>query len=175
MKNYSSCFFLVFVLLWNVQLFSQEDPTSYNNNLEVQKKSNFHDLVLYSDGGKSSNLNVNQQLKINQIFIQQIGENNIVNSSITSQEGNLDIIQLGNNNFTSLETTVNRIEGAILQYGNDNFSLTSVNDPNRDLFLNVNMNGNGHHLESYGVNAIGNKLSIEMTGESQAIIVKNFN
>lgn len=110
----------------------------------------------------------------NTVVIQQIGNFNQVEVNSKSQLGYFDIKQLGNDNAVFIRAKAHAINETVYQMGdNHNFVDFSTSTGIHDLELI--QRGNSQNLIWYGGNTISEQLKINMQGENQSIIVRNFN
>lgn len=167
---YFSLFFLVFgfnSFSQNLEI-SEEKWNSFNpQKLEALNNSGLFLLFPNSPDMNRSNTN-------SQVFIEQIGDGNKFYSFTFSEQSDLRVFQDGNENIISVLANTKKLDGEIIQHGNNNYSFNFAHDPNRDLNITLLQEGDNHHFERHGSNSIGNDLQFRMTGESQTIIVRNF-
>ena len=115
-----------------------------------------------------------QQLeKTNEIFIQQIGDQNTVTSKVTSTSSKVNLNQIGNLNNIDFNITAKSYLGKIDQKGNNNTIFDKVYAPGSNISLNLSQNGSNQLFERHGSNSIGNKLKIKIKGNDKSIIVRN--
>ena len=111
----------------------------------------------------------------NTVFINQIGANNqaVVNTQSNSSE--INVVQNGAGNDVLLALSADRIEETVLQNG-DNNGYLHVN-PFRLNYQGAEIiqSGNNQNIEWFGGNTLSERLKITMQGESQSLIVRNYN
>lgn len=110
----------------------------------------------------------------NQIFIQQIGENNQIRSHVQSSQAMLRLEQNGMHNYAQLHLKAENIRENISQMGDYNRVFDFAYDGTQEFSLDLKQQGNTNHFERYGSNSIGNNLKFEMNGDSKMIIVRNY-
>lgn len=110
----------------------------------------------------------------NQVYIQQVGQQNFSDVNVRSEESSLNLSQNGSQNFVNLSVNVHKVYGNVIQSGDNNFYTESTYGPSQQVTLNLEQNGDNLYLERYGANSIGNKLNLKMTGDNKTIIVRNF-
>jgi hypothetical protein len=111
----------------------------------------------------------------NSVFISQVGDNNEIISTTTSNSSDINYIQQGDNNGIFVKLAANRIEQDIIQNGSNNHVL-NFNSARLDFHKGeVIQNGSGQNLTWYGGNSISEKLKVTMEGTGQSVIVRNFN
>ena len=131
------------------------------------------DLVLFSAMDQEFPI-VSSGMARNQVYIQQVGQQNFSDVNISSEESFLNLSQDGSQNFVNLSLNTRRVYGNVIQQGEDNYYRESTFAPNDEVSVNLEQNGNNLHLERYGSNSIGNKLDLKMTGEGKSIIIRNY-
>lgn len=168
---YKHIMLLVIFFIFSLGAISQEKIESKT----LPTDHTLYDLVLFSESISTSPLKEPTIKSQNDdIFIAQVGEGNSSNVNIVSRETSLSLAQFGDENFTSINVNVKDFEGDLLQNGNRNYSATLAHDPNMDLKLGVKQNGNQNHFISHGTNSIGSNLQLNISGDQQTIIVRNF-
>ncbi len=110
----------------------------------------------------------------NQIFLEQIGDDNSIGVHITSERRNINLIQNGNENYINLTSNVKSVSADVVQNGNNNFLMDDVFGVSQDISLQLKQNGDNLHFERHGSNSIGDNLKFEINGNSKAIIIRNF-
>lgn len=109
----------------------------------------------------------------NAIYIQQVGNNNNVNSNTRSLRSNINLLQRGNNNEVGIDITAGIIEENVFQSGNNHkfFDFSS-----KGTVLHraaVYQRGSNQNLLWYGNNSISENLMVRMTGKKQTVIIRN--
>ena len=112
--------------------------------------------------------------KANQIFIEQIGANNNIDTYTSSENSDLKLFQYGDSNNISFIMDAKNLDGTIIQNGNNNNAFDFTVNANQDVSANLLQQGDNLHFERYGANSISNNLKIIQTGETRSIIVRNF-
>ena len=110
----------------------------------------------------------------NQIFIEQIGANNNIDTYTSSENSDLKLFQYGDSNNISFMMDARNLDGTIIQEGNNNNAFDFTVNANRDVSANLLQQGDNLHFERYGANSISNNLKIIQTGETRSIIIRNF-
>lgn len=111
----------------------------------------------------------------NEVFILQVGTGNSINSKLVSTNSNTNYIQNGDFNEIDTQVTAEIVQQNIFQQGNSNTVVDFSGAPSAETSLNVSQNGNNSDFVNYGSNSISNDLQFKMSGDSQTIIVKNYN
>jgi hypothetical protein len=114
------------------------------------------------------------QNSINQVYINQVGLNNIINSEIKGESTNSTYIQNGSSNNIDLRITARSYRNNIGQIGDYNNVFENIHSPSANISLNLTQNGRRNHFERHGSNSIGDKLEFTMNGNDKSIIVRNF-
>lgn len=112
--------------------------------------------------------------KTNEIYIQQIGLENAVNSNLISPLTEVKLTQNGSLNNIDLNVTAKSYFTHINQNGDYNNVFENIYAPSSELSLNLSQNGSNNHFERYGSNSIGDKIEFNMNGNNKAILVMNF-
>lgn len=110
----------------------------------------------------------------NNIFIQQVGKANEINSSISSPNARVNLNQTGNNNYMNLNIRTRFIRENVEQLGNNNKFFDFVNNPLEENHLNLQQHGNNNHVEKYGSNSISDGISYKVEGNFQSLIIRNY-
>jgi len=111
---------------------------------------------------------------VNTVFIRQIGANNSVISSITSESSDISIIQNGNQNIVEIEENSREIEKVITQLGDNNLIRDFSFDPNQSTNLELIQEGSNLIFERFGTNELSRSLKFKMTGDSKTIVLRSF-
>ena len=111
----------------------------------------------------------------NNVFIAQIGADNLVKVNTQSTNSDIDLFQNGNQNKILLEIAAITIEETVIQNGNNNvfsdYSTYGLNYHSAEIM----QTGNSNNLTWFGGNSISEKIIVNMQGDSKTIIVRNFN
>tara|TARA_R110000787_G_scaffold81036_2_gene175862 strand:+ start:19112 stop:19618 length:507 start_codon:yes stop_codon:yes gene_type:complete len=111
----------------------------------------------------------------NNVFINQIGNDNEVVIKTKSLNSDIALNQKGAQNKIYLDIVAENIKETISQTGNDNyvFDYSSIGVDQHS--LEVSQYGNNQNLTWYGGNSLSENLKVNMQGESKTVIVRNFN
>jgi hypothetical protein len=152
-------------------IYSQEQ----NNNSNLFKSKLQYDLTIHSEVTNNFSQNKHYQLDLREnIYILQVGFDNKSKVNIISDKIDFSLYQNGRGNDNFINVNSKEVSGKVIQTGNYNSVLAIDSEPKTVFNLNILQNGNDHQFESFGSNSIGNNLKVEMTGESQTVIVRNF-
>jgi len=110
----------------------------------------------------------------NNIYIQQIGGDNSINSSVSSGNAIVNLEQNGRGNRMYLKVTANIVRENVEQTGNNNFFFDFVNSPLKENHLNVEQKGNYNLIIKYGANSISDKIQYKLQGDFRSLIIKNY-
>ena len=170
-----SFLYILLIILFSFDGFSQNLPNLEDEDLLNEKKE-FGDFVptnfLIQNFQKPK---TNKEIpKANQIFIEQIGANNNINTYTSSENSDLKLFQYGDSNNIYFIMDAKNLDGTIIQNGNNNNAFDFTINANRDVSANLLQQGDNLHFERYGANSISNNLKIIQTGETRSIIVRNF-
>lgn len=148
---------------------SEEDvvPENLNSFSDESSALNF----LSSQSGIVQDKN---SAKGNSIYINQIGEENSIQTNITSNTTDVIFVQEGNWNTILLDVSGEIIKNKIIQTGDSNNLLNISNKFSGSQNFNVIQNGNNQDVTIYGSNSMSESLKINMTGDFKSVIVRNF-
>ena len=109
------------------------------------------------------------------IYIEQIGDYNIINSrTSSSQESSVKYQQIGNYNTIDINIATFQFDEQIVQYGNNNLVMDYIFNPATSVQFHVEQLGNNLTLERFGSNSLSDKMEIKMEGANRTIILRNF-
>ena len=121
----------------------------------------------------SQQLQNNTQVLQNIVYVEQIGNNNTINSYQKSNISNIQLRQYGLDNTIINYADAPEISQYFLQFGNQNSIINNLYSPTL-INNSVIQLGNNLNLVNYGNNSISNNLKIYMTGNDNSLIIKNF-
>ena len=110
----------------------------------------------------------------NTLFIQQIGESNLIRANIHTSSSDVNYFQNGEDNRINTQVNAKTYRSTIAQNGSNNKIFDWVYAPTKEIELNLSQNGKDHTFVRFGSNSIGDKLQFTMNGNSNSIIVRNF-
>ena len=116
----------------------------------------------------------NALIQGNSVSVQQIGEYNTTDIRTNTNASEINLLQNGNSNDTKLEYTANTAVADLVQNGNNNRIVDFVNNPNADISLDLEQNGN-NYFERDGVNEITKSLKFRQTEGSPDLIIRSSN
>lgn len=169
----SKIYILLFSLTFFTQfVFSQEENKNADFN---QYSSSLFDseenaLFVISKFPKESNT---IQVNNNNVNIQQIGNYNVINANVVSDNSNLVLIQNGLNNTLNIDKTANEINQKITQLGNNNTISDLTYYTNYKVNMEMNQNGNNQNIQNIGTNSLSKDMKISQTGNGTSIIIIN--
>lgn len=168
----SNKYILWFAILCMQIGFSQEDQSnttfsSYSSSLFDSEENS-----LYVVSAMNNNLNSNP-LNQNSVTIQQIGDYNVINATVNSENSNLLINQNGINNSIDLTKNAAELTQKMSQIGNNN----TINDftyyTNYKVNMEMNQNGNNQSIQNIGTNSLSKDMKISQTGNGASVIIIN--
>lgn len=109
----------------------------------------------------------------NDIYIQQIGNYNHLNSYTNSIRSKINLVQIGNNNGIQLGINSTLINETVIQKGNQHLFFDYSLKKTMLHSANVIQIGNNQRLFWQGANSISEKMLITMKGNNQAIFIRN--
>ena len=159
---YSVLFFISLTIC-----FAQEEEDEFSSIFNGKQNS------LSTLSSFSNNQNMSLGVVNNIIFIQQVGDNNQVDSSITSNVSNVTLTQDGRDNYIFIDKTASEINQFVSQQGNNNevydFNFSSENPLNN----NFSQSGNNLNLINIGANSISKEITVKQSGNSGTVIILN--
>lgn len=159
---YSVLFFISLTIC-----FAQEEEDEFSSIFNGKQNS------LSTLSSFSNNQNMSLGVVNNIIFIQQVGNNNQVDSSITSNVSNVTLTQDGRDNYIFIDKTASEINQFVSQQGNNNevydFNYSSENPLNN----NFSQSGNNLNLINIGANSISKEITVKQSGNSGTVIILN--
>ncbi|MCF4102048.1 hypothetical protein L1I30_10250 [Gillisia sp. M10.2A] len=167
-------YFSFVLMLFLVSYFPSNAQIITTISAEGYSTTNLQEWTLFSQNRPADALLANRYQQGNQIYIQQIGDGNIVESNINAKKSDVEFSQDGNDNFINLTANVKSLVADVEQNGNNNYFLDSVNSPTSNISINLTQNGDNLLFERYGSNSIGDNIRFNMTGDSKSIIVRNY-
>lgn len=142
---------------------------SQSNLEQIQYYANLNQISSETLTNVSTNNHLNTQ-----VFVQQIGTQNYLNITISSENLSYKINQLGKNNKIDVyKLTTNNNNESIIQSGNNNFISQHTYFSNSNIDRIVTQQGNNLNIQSYGENSISSKLQIYQSGNSGNILIFN--
>ena len=164
MKIPVKIFQLLILLFFSNIIFAQNsDDLLAKSNKEFLNKKNLNSVIT----------NNNNFSSYNSVFIRQIGNNNDIVSNSQAINKNINLYQYGDENKIDLKIKAKKIDEIVIQRGFSNS------------FLDLNLNGNFSHkttaiqigknqnLILAGNNSISQKMTVNMKGKGQTILIRN--
>ena len=109
------------------------------------------------------------------IYIEQIGSSNQASFFSKTESSDINLIQNGNgNSVRTAITALSRVE-SIHQQGDNHFLTEFANTPFLNLERTIKQNGNSQNLIIHGSNSLSEKMRVAMEGNTNTIIIRNFN
>lgn len=109
----------------------------------------------------------------NRVYVQQIGDNNIVNSDVHSNYSAVNILQFGNKNNVEMGVKADVINENVMQLGDrhtfidDNLGGAALHN------ANVTQQGLNQTLLISGANSMSENLVVNMRGANQTVLIRN--
>jgi len=172
MKTY---LYILLIILFGFEGFSQSLLNPEEEKIISEKMEFGNSHLLQFPISNFQKPEPNKEIPVgNQIFIEQIGANNNIDTYTSSESSDLELFQYGNSNNISFMIDAKNLDGTIIQNGNNNNAFDFTVNANQDVSANLLQQGDNLHFERYGANSISNNLKIIQTGETRSIIVRNF-
>ncbi len=163
-------FNLLFLLSANTVFSQTYGP---EDNTVVLEGDNLTPLMLANLGIVNTPNPKNATIQGNSVSIKQIGEYNTTDIRTSTNASEINLFQNGNSNDTKIDYTANTAVTDLVQNGNNNRIVDFVNDPNADISLDLEQNGN-NYFERNGVNEITKSLKFKQTEGSPDLIIRSF-
>ncbi|MFC4740946.1 hypothetical protein ACFO3U_13165 [Flavobacterium ponti] len=168
----SKKYIILFAIIFMQICFSQEEEnnTAFNSYSSSLFDSEENSLFVVSN--LPNNLNP-IQFNQNSVNIQQIGDYNVINASISSENSNLIISQNGLNNTVDYTKNAAEISQKISQIGDNNIISDLTYYTNYKVNMEMNQNGNNQNIQNIGTNSLSKDMKISQTGNGTSIIIIN--
>lgn len=111
----------------------------------------------------------------NDVFVQQIGLDNYVSLVSSARTSDVKLSQEGNENSIYLSVDAARYLASIRQIGNNNRHLEFARASSMSLESSVLQQGQNNNLIIHGRNNLSDKIEVNMSGNDQTVIIRNFN
>jgi len=160
--------FLCMVVLLNPEAFSQNTVDNRQNSDLIEQLGPQNYIFNFQVAQVPLN-------GTNSIYVEQIGSQNQLEVRSRTDTGNINLIQNGSNNITRIDVTTLSISDNIQQFGGNHFFAEYTNTPNLNMQRTINQTGNGQNLMIHGNNSLSDKMRLSMAGNSNTIIIRNFN
>lgn len=172
MKNIIKISILILVGLISSNTSAQTYRIDDSSSPTVANLQNQTDQLKYVTSQTGSPSNTRNLSTSNNVYVQQIGNDNNVVSNTRAVYSDIGLFQKGNNNEVLLDITAGAIKENVLQTGINN----SVIDINPGSLLHsaaVFQKGANQNLIMLGSNSISDNMIISMQGKNQTILVRN--
>ena len=110
----------------------------------------------------------------NNVFITQVGDNNVSNVTVASNDSKLSVTQNGNDNINLLNINSEKISQTVMQNGDNNLLIDYSVLKTQSRAATLIQNGNNNNLNIFGSNSLSEKIKVSMQGEQQTVIIRNF-
>ena len=171
---------LIFLFFFSITICSAQNYSEDENDddLETELTNNSipANIPVFNLLGIDNSLNpATQNIEGNSVLLRQIGDFNNVNVAVVSTSSDINIVQNGDANDTFLDYRVNSVFTDIIQNGNDNNVIDFVTNPQENISLDLQQEGNYLSFERYGSNNLTRSLKFTQTEASPTIIIRSFN
>ncbi|WP_339889208.1 hypothetical protein [uncultured Flavobacterium sp.] len=168
----SKIFIVFFAIIFTQMGFSQVEG---NNDDFKQYSSSLFDSEqnsLFVVSNMTDKLNP-VQLNQNNVNIQQIGDFNVINAAVNSDNSKLFMSQNGFNNSIDLIKNTAELYQKITQTGDNNTISDLTYYSNYKVNMEMNQNGNNQTIQNIGTNSLSKDMKISQTGNGTSIIIIN--
>jgi hypothetical protein len=114
-----------------------------------------------------------RQINSSNVYIRQIGLENMASADIRSVFSNVGFIQQGNKNEAYLQRSAVNLNELIFQQGNGNVLYDVGNTSKRAHQGLFYQRGNNQRLLHLGSNSLSDRIRVYMTGNNQTLIIRN--
>lgn len=111
----------------------------------------------------------------NDVFVQQIGLDNYISFVSSAKSSDVRLLQEGNQNGIYLSVDAERYLALIRQTGNHNNHFEFAKTSHLNLESAILQNGQNNNLIIHGRNSLSEKIKVNMSGNDQTVIIRNFN
>jgi len=166
----NTIFVLAFFLATGVALSQTYGPE--NDDPIVLEGENLTPLMLANLGIGNAPNPKNATIQGNSVSIRQIGEYNTTDIRTNTTASEINLLQNGNSNDAKLQYTAKTAVADLVQNGNNNRIVDFANNPNADISLDLEQNGD-NYFERNGVNEITKSLKFRQTEGSPDLIIRS--
>ena len=170
----SKIYILLFTFAFFTQfVFSQDknqnaDFNKYSSSLFDSEENTLFVISNFSDELKNIQIE-----NTNNVNIQQIGNYNVINANVVSENSNLLLQQNGLNNTINFNKTANEINQTITQLGNNNTVTDLTFFSNYKVNMEMSQTGNNQNIQNIGTNSLSKDMKISQSGNGTSIIIIN--
>lgn len=173
MKNLIKISIVILVGLVSSNTYAQTYRIDSSSSTTIANLQNSTDQFKQFISKTDATSNTRNLSTSNNVYVQQIGNDNNIVSNTRSIYSDISLFQNGNNNEVLFDITAGCIKENVLQTGINN----SVIDINTKGYLLhtavVFQKGANQNLIMLGSNSISNNMIISMQGKNQTILVRN--
>ncbi len=154
--------------MFSILIVRAQNTDNEKEVLEINRK-NFITLSQIENGNVQSLNHVISQ-DLNNIYIEQVGTDNTIYTSITAQSSDIKLYQTGNNNTIDITEYSKNIEKEIIQTGTYNTVIDYSFNRESSTNLELIQEGSNLNFERFGTNELSKSLKFKMTGNAKTII-----
>ena len=141
---------------------------------QIEVKDDLKAFQILESQESVKNVSNNPRVTGNQIFIEQVGRDNVINFEIVASKSEVRYNQNGEGNVIDASIMANTYNSEIFQNGSDNRIIDEITSSTDNVVLNLTQDGQFQNFERYGSNSIGDKLEFNMSGNFNSLIVRNY-
>lgn len=173
MKN-KSIFFLVFLIICAFSNKSYSQTYKEDKTAEAQIKKEPMTAQMLQGLGITINPEVNfNAVRGNSIFLTQIGGFNNTKIFTSTENSDIKLDQEGNYNTTTLSYRARTAVADLKQEGDYNVITDIINNPDLDVSLQLDQQGDYLNFERQGVNNLTKSLKFTQTNASPSLIIRS--
>ncbi len=158
--------FLICSMSLTAQTYKEEKQVVNSSSLDSKEKQLNYVNNLQTNAGFLQNRN--------SVFIDQVGQDNVAQVSVASNDSQVKLLQDGFNNQSFIFLKADVIRQDVRQIGNQNLFLDYSLHGARSHKVNLVQDGNYNEVISVGKNSISERLQLNQTGVGKrAFIIHN--
>ena len=169
-----SIFFLVFFITCAFSNKSYSQTYKENETAEAQIEKEPMTAQMLQSLGITINPEVNfDVVQGNSVFLTQIGEFNSAKIFTSTENSDIKLDQEGNYNTTSLSYRARTAIADLKQEGDYNRITDIINNPDLDVSIQLDQQGDYLNFERQGVNNLTKSLKFTQTNASPSLIIRS--
>jgi hypothetical protein len=120
------------------------------------------------------NAKASTSFKKNEVFIKQLGYGNNLNLISSSNTSDINLTQNGKGNDIQMFIQADKILSNVNQLGTNNYHFEFSRAPEMSIESNILQQGINNSLTIYERNSLSEKIKVNMKGNDQTVIIRNF-
>lgn len=168
------CLLMMSLFLSNVSAQTYSEENYEESDLELVKSNTMNVNIFKALGINNQPDSRNLIISGNSINLRQIGDFNQAKINVATNDSEIKLTQNGNYNLTQLEYKANTAVADLTQNGDNNVIKDYVYNPNANIFLDLQQDGDNLTFERFGSNNLTKSLQFRQTEASPTIIIRSF-